>query len=270
MTVGGGPLEAACYRAAVLGKRGRKALRTGLGSWENYLALVRALAILESPLPLIRDEVFARSLRRRDVGLRTPIGRIRAHLNDAVDLSTLFGVFCRVDYRTGSDLRVAVDVGANIGLASLYFLSRNRTAFVYSYEPVPRNVETLRLNTAPFAQRIDITQAAVATRSGIAEFRIEPTGKFGGLTARYDERIEVPCVAINDVLDRVLTAHGEIDCLKLDVEGMENELLRGIAPEFWPRIRAIYAENCDSSSFMPATFRRTRRYNVERLERAPF
>ena len=86
-------------------------------------------------------------------------------------------------------------------------------------------------------------------------------------TSLPSERIAVPCVAINDILERVLSKHSEIDCLKIDVEGTEGETLSSIGSEFWSRIRRVYAENCNSQSFLPGNFRRSFRYNVERLER---
>jgi FkbM family methyltransferase len=251
----------------MIGKRDLGAVQRVLGRKETYTALARALVVLESPLPVIWDEVFARSSGRPDVGVRTPIGKVRVQLSDRVDLSTVFGVFCRADYRCDSRVRVAVDIGANIGVASLYFLTRNAGAIVHAYEPVPRNAAALATNTARFAQRLRFHQVAVGTRSGTADFAVEPTGKFGGLTAPYSERIQVECVAINDLLERVLSEHGRIDCLKIDVEGTERDLLAAVAPEHWQRIACIYAEHCDSRAFLPANFRRSYRYNVERLER---
>jgi len=216
---------------------------------------------------MIRDEVLSNALRRREVALRTPVGRVLVHLNGPVDLSTVFGVFCRDDYRMGRELKVAVDIGANIGVATLYFLSRNSQSVVYAYEPVPRNADSLVTNVAPFADRCELSRVAVGSRSGTVDFGIEPTGKFGGINVASPERITVPCVAINDILERVLSKHSEIDCLKIDVEGTERETLSSIGKEFWSRIRRVYAENCNSQSFLPGNFRRSFRYNVERLER---
>ena len=179
----------------------------------------------------------------------------------------MFGVFCRDDYRMGKELRVAVDIGANIGVATLYFLSRNSGSVVYAYEPVPRNAERFLTNIAPFSSRCELSRVAVGPRSGMVDFGVEPTGKFGGINVASSERISVPCVAINDILEQVLSKHSEIDCLKIDVEGTERETLSSIGREFWSRIRRVYAESCDSQSFLPGNFRRTFRYNVERLER---
>jgi FkbM family methyltransferase len=251
----------------VIGKRTSTDLRWVLQQKETYLAVLRALWVLESPFSLIRDEVISRSLRRHEVSLRTPVGRVQVHLMGPVDLSTVFGVFCRADYQMGNQLKVAVDIGANIGIASLYFLSRNSTAHVYAYEPVPRNTKQLLANIAPFGTRCEISPVAVGTTSGTVDFGIEPTGKFGGIKVASTERISVSCVAINDLLESVLTKHSEIDCLKIDVEGTERETLAAIAREFWSRIGRVYAENCNCSDFLPKNFRRSLRYNVERLER---
>jgi len=251
----------------VIGKRTSGDLKWVLRQRETYLAVLRALWVLESPLSLIRDEVLSRSLRSNEISLRTPIGRVRAHLNGPVDLSTLFGVFCRDDYRVGPDLKVAVDIGANIGMTSLYFLSRNSTSLVYAYEPVPQNTKRLLVNIAPFGSRCELSPVAVGARSGTVDFGVEPTGKFGGIKVASSERISVSCTGINDLLERVLSKHSEIDCLKIDVEGTERETLAGISREFWSRIGCVYAENCNSSSFMPENFSRSFRYNVERLER---
>ena len=251
----------------VIGKREGSNLWWVLRQKESYLAVLRALWILESPFPLIRDEIFSRSLRSATVRVRTPSGPVAIHLNGPVDLSTLFGVFCRNDYRAGRRLNVAIDIGANLGIATLYFLTRNANSFVYAYEPVARNVETFLFNAAPYAGRYELSQTAVGARSGIVSFGVEPTGKFGGITAPYTERIDVECVAINDVLERVLSKHSEIDILKIDVEGTEQEIIAAIAPQFWRRIRCVYSENSSSAALIPDDFRRTFRYNVERLQR---
>jgi FkbM family methyltransferase len=249
------------------GQRSSGDVRWILRQRETYTAVVRAVRILESPLSLIRDEALSRSLSSPEVWVRTPLGRTRISLNSSVDRSTVFGVFCRDDYHVGAELKVAVDIGANIGIATLYFLTRNSRSFVYAYEPVPRNAESLLLNIAPFTSRCEFSQAAAGAQSGIVDFGVEPSGKFGGIKSPSPERIDVQCIAINEILERVLSEHSEIDCLKIDVEGTERETLAAIVPEFWKRIRCVYAENCDSKEFLPENFRRSFRYNVERLQR---
>ena len=58
--------------------------------------------------------------------IRTPLGVVATALYSRDDMLTVNEVFCRQDYRAGTDLRVAVDLGANIGISALYFLTRKR------------------------------------------------------------------------------------------------------------------------------------------------
>jgi hypothetical protein len=61
--------------------------------------------------------------------LRTPMGTIEVTLVDRHDLLTVNEIFCRWDY--GSQARrVVVDIGANVGLATLFFLTRSTDAQV--------------------------------------------------------------------------------------------------------------------------------------------
>jgi FkbM family methyltransferase len=250
-----------------LGKRDWFSLRYVLARKETYVALVRAFRVFDQPFSVLRDELFSSSLHRDRLSVRTPIGRVQIRLNGPVDMSTVMGVFCREDYRLDRDARIIMDIGANIGIASLYFLTRSSKPFVYAYEPVPGNIQTFRENTLAYSSRCKLFRTAVAGRSGTGSFGIEPTGKFGGFKLAAAARIEVPCTSINDELERVLSEHGRVDCLKVDVEGTETEILSSIDLHFWDRINCVYAENCDSRAFMPPHFRRTVRYNVEQIRR---
>jgi hypothetical protein len=82
--------------------------------------------------------------------VRTPTGIVAPVTYTHHDIFTVQEVFGREDYRAGEGLRVAVDIGSNIGISALYFLTRNRDARCYLYEPVPRNVERLRANLAGY------------------------------------------------------------------------------------------------------------------------
>jgi FkbM family methyltransferase len=250
-----------------LGKRNWRSVKWVLTRKETYGALLRAFRVLDEPFSVLRDELFSSSLHRESVSVRTPLGRTTIRLKSPVDMSTVMGVFCREDYRLDADARVVVDIGANIGVASLYFLTRSADTFVYAFEPVPQNIEAFLENTSGFRSRIELGQTAVGAASGTVSFGVEPTGKFGGMKSKSDARIEVPCVSINEVMERVLSKHGQVDCLKVDVEGSEADLLSAMDHRFWARIRSIYAEGSNSTRYMPANFRRTFRYNVEQLRR---
>jgi FkbM family methyltransferase len=135
-----------------------------------------------------------------------------------------------------------VDIGSNIGISALFFLTRNDHSRCHLYEPVPENVKRLRDNLAGFEDRYDLHEAAVADRAGRVEFGVEPTGRYGGIGINYERSIEVDCLEINRVLEDVLEREGEIDLLKLDIEGMELLTVRAIRPELLRRIGIVYFE----------------------------
>lgn len=175
--------------------------------------------------------------------VRTPIGAFPVELHRSDDLATVNEIFARLDYRAPHDLRVAVDVGANIGVASLYFLSRNATARSYCIEPDPKNVARLHRTLAPFAGRFTLHEVAAADEDGEATFYVEPSGRYGGFEQGWlEDSITVPTRSFVDLLDGVLAGEDRIDVLKVDTEGSEQALVSSIRPDQLDRIDRIYYE----------------------------
>lgn len=108
-------------------------------------------------------------------------------------------------------LRV-LDVGANIGLWSLWIAHRHRIASLTAVEPVARNVGALRANLADNlpAGSWSVLEAAATTSDGELSFGGADTtrGHIGG------QGSTVAAVDLFGLLDGV-------DLLKLDVEGAE-------------------------------------------------
>ena len=170
------------------------------------------------------------------------MGVVAPVLHSPDDMLTVNEVFCREDYRAGTDVRVVVDVGSNIGISALYFLTRGPEVRVHAFEPVPVNVERLRANLAGFSERLSLREVAVAERTGRVRFGVEPTGRYGGIGVATGRSIEVECVDVNSVLADVLERERTIDVLKLDTEGMEVATVAAIEPAHLRRIRMIYLE----------------------------
>jgi FkbM family methyltransferase len=199
--------------------------------------------------------------------VRTPMGIVAPVTYTHHDIFTVQEVFGREDYRAGDDLRVAVDVGSNIGISALYFLTRNAEARCYLYEPVPRNMERLRANLAGYADRYRLEDVAVASAGGTVAFTVEPFGRYGGIGVPGDHHIEVRCRAIADVLDEVLEREDRIDLLKIDTEGAELDTVRAIRADQFARIDTICFET--SAPYNPDPGQFAMRFAAEtcRLER---
>ncbi|HYV65608.1 MAG TPA: FkbM family methyltransferase, partial [Myxococcales bacterium] len=130
------------------------------------------------------------------------------------------------------------DVGANIGLTvhRLFSICRGDCEIV-AFEPLPRNLELLRLNVAALRQeRVRIVETAVGAQEGTAAFednvdhgalsRLEAVADASALALRKRLRtVEVPVTT----LDSFIAAHPEAPpaFVKLDVEGAAHLVLMG-------------------------------------------
>ncbi len=239
----------------MLGDRHSGLIRRSLREPQQYVALARSLW---------RYPVFPTMLRRYLLGggtypytarVRTPRGTIAITLHSHYDVWTVHELFCREDYRAGRDLGAVVDIGSNIGVSALYFLTRNATSRCRLYEPVPRNVGRLRVNLAGYEDRYALEQVAVAAGGGRMDFTVEDTGRYGGLGVLGGEHIKVTVRPIGEVLEEALVAEGTIDLLKIDTEGAERSTVAAIAPEHLARIRMIHYETPEPLNPDPGRFR---------------
>jgi len=145
---------------------------------------------------------------------------------------------------------MVVDLGANIGLRTLYLASKAPEARFICVEPAPGNANFLHRNLASVSQAI-IVQAAVTRESGTVGFDdIRPAWGGGGISR--DWLLCVEAISIDDFLARY-APEGTIDLLKMDVQGAEAELFFG--PMAWlDRVTCLIAEL--HPPFPPEQFRR--------------
>lgn len=220
----------------------------------HYISLFNAFRLARRPLDFFGRYFLAKGVYPCPIGIKTPIGTIEPVVYSYYDSLTINEIFFRQDYRAGADLEVAVDIGANIGISALYFLTRNNKSKVYLYEPVPENLSKLKDNLNSFKDRIVVNPSAVYTEGGVKDFGTEEFGRCGGLNRPSEKRIKVDCLSINDVLASVLAKEDRIDILKIDIEGDEVAVVKAIDSRFFGKIGVIYFE-IDHSVSLPADFK---------------
>lgn len=113
-----------------------------------------------------------------------------------------------------------IDAGANIGLSVLYFKSRYPDATIVAYEPDPDIFAMLRQNVGAMAG-VDLRQAAAWTQDTELTFYRE--GSLAGSTevdaGSRKQSVVVRAERLRPELER------QVDFLKIDIEGAENDLL---------------------------------------------
>jgi FkbM family methyltransferase len=220
----------------------------------NYRALWRTARVYGKPGQAMRRYFLGGGAYPYRCPVRTPAGTVAPMLHSSHDMFTVNEVFCREDYAAGPELRTVVDIGSNIGISALYFLTRDPECRCFLYEPVPRNVQRLRENLAGFEGRFELTESAVAVTAGTAGFGVEDSGRYGGIGVATGQTIEVTCLGINDVLERALESAPRIDVLKIDTEGTELEILAGVSPDLLIRVRTVYLETESRPPAVPEAF----------------
>jgi FkbM family methyltransferase len=131
-----------------------------------------------------------------------------------------------------------IDLGANIGLTSLWFAHRYGCSTVIAVEPSPDNARLARLNLEGNKIRAEVIEAAVGPRDGTAYFEDNVTDANMGHLGTSGRTVSVLSM---DTLLGKLPLGAEVDLVKLDIEGGEGPLLAE-NPHWLRRVKSLIAE----------------------------
>jgi len=145
------------------------------------------------------------------------------------------------------NVRTVVDVGANVGAASLYFALRYPQTAVFAFEPFPEAYRLLAENLAPFPKVrtfgfgfLDRDVHMPMYLSGVDP--VTNSVSVSGLNTSESQEISLRD-AYSVLKELEITA---IDILKIDTEGCEVPILRSLKG-LLPYTRAIYLEYHDET-----------------------
>lgn len=147
-------------------------------------------------------------------------------MEDRTGLAVFEEVFIRGEYAVDiQNPNIIIDVGANIGIASIYFCLRYPNAQLYAIEPNPEVFKTLQKNLAAFPN-VSIHQCVLADMNGDVKFHIHPTSSIASSLqsrARGEKTVSVPSKTLDTFMEE---QHIQIvDLLKFDIEGAEDRML---------------------------------------------
>ena len=183
------------------------------------------------------------------------------------------------------DDATVIDVGANIGLFSLFVMSRCSKPTIYAFEPAPEIYDILRANLAAYGANGMPINAGVADRDGTARFTFyENSSVFSGFHADESADGKALRAIVGSTLRGATSLEGDsfdrqvdeltadrlrskayecqltslsslirehqiqrVDLLKVDAEKSELGVLLGIDDADWPRIHQVVVEVHDRS-----------------------
>jgi FkbM family methyltransferase len=176
-------------------------------------------------------------------GAKLRIGR-------GVDHVPVIEIFFRKDYGDMPADATIVDLGASVGVFSVYAATTARNVRVFAYEPMPASFalvqENIRLNGKDKA--ITAFNYAVGGEAGQRDLFVGGTDFFfptllGPNGKGKAEHISVHCTT----LEEILTSNklDRVDLLKMDIEGAEYEFLYKAPPACFEKVREIRMEYHD-------------------------
>jgi FkbH-like protein/FkbM family methyltransferase len=178
------------------------------------------------------------------------------------------------------DGATVVDIGANIGLFSLFVMSRCRNPAIYAFEPAPALHDLLKANCEAYGSSILAANLGVSDRPKTATFTYyEKSSVFSGFHADENQDREAIQAVVRNTLSRATSVEDEsvenyvaeltadrlrrtthecrltsvseiirenridtIDLLKIDAEKSELDIIKGIDDGDWPKIAQIVIE----------------------------
>jgi FkbM family methyltransferase len=173
----------------------------------------------------------------------------------------VFGqVFVEREYDLGElpPPKTILDLGANVGYASAFFLSKYRTAEVLAVEPDPANYEACRRNLSPFGGRARAIHGAVWGENTTLELKRgayrdgrEWTSQVARVLEPFTNTPRVNGYSVSTLIEMI--GASEIDLLKIDIERSELEIFSHDSETWLPCVKNICIElhgsDCESVFF---------------------
>ena len=148
---------------------------------------------------------------------------LRTHAGDS---KILYEIFWQQSYdlpqlRAGA-FRTIVDVGANVGLAALFFLQKFPVTQLVCVEPEPANFRLLQSNLR--GTPVVLRQAALSATDGTVKMDASPQAYNAKVDAETGT-VEVPAISMATLLQSQHLSW--VDLLKIDIEDYEQQVFAG-------------------------------------------
>jgi len=211
---------------------GWRELATGRLRWQIDVIAYRAMAF-----PSVARYYKKHELDRFRV-LKTKSGVTLYYRTNRGDIQGIREIFIDEIYRLPEHVKVTglVDLGANIGLATVWLATTYGLTGVIAVEPLPENTRLLRTNVRANNIACQVIEAAVGTTTGATYFAETSESNLGHVA---DAGREIPLIDVREIVNELSFSD---PLLKMDIEGMEGELLQSIDPVWTRKFVAMVME----------------------------
>jgi len=168
------------------------------------------------------------------------------------DMALIYEILLKSEYKSEYYLpeyfnpKVILDIGANIGITSVYLTNRFPNAKIFSFEPLLENYDILKKNTENY-KNIKVFNFGLGKKNETLDiFLSDDSENFGGGSffpeAGGVSDIKVRC-EIRNIQDALIELNiKEIDLIKIDTEGAEFDILTSLNKKYLGGIKWIIGE----------------------------
>ena len=254
-----------------IGKRSLITFIKRILEFQNYIAIGKFFNIHKNPLHAIFSEIFSSGKYPKLLHFNSPTGTSKVKIYSAYDFSTFNLIFCRGDYLFHENYKIVLDIGSNIGLSAIYWLTRSNETIVYCYEPSSENFKKLKNNLKQFKSRSFVYKNAISSKNFSAYLNLEKSGIYNSLTYQkglnFKKKEKCKVLSINSCIEKILNKHGKIDIIKIDNEGEELKTVASINKKFWNFIDCLNVDGKSVRKFVPKNFSYSKVGSAQRFYR---
>lgn len=158
-------------------------------------------------------------------------------LDDRKILSIISEIYHKkiYDVRQIKNFKFVFDVGAHIGLFTLRMSKQASNSKIMAIEPNPTNYKLLVKNVSinGLADRVHTLNVAIGEKKEKALLLLNAISRGDGSMKRWHNAGAAGALMVHVVpLDEVLKIERSCDLMKIDVEGMESEVLSGLEKQY--------------------------------------
>jgi FkbM family methyltransferase len=165
---------------------------------------------------------------------------VKIYVESVEEIFIISEVFVEADYNFLSKSKtIVIDIGANIGISSLFFSKMDFVEKIYSFEPVPETFEQAKLN---FSMNKSLSKIVEINNFGLGGFTRDETfifnknikgntGVRGLLSPSYSSNsnnsieVKVQIKNVSEVISEIIARNSNMNIVvKMDCEGAEYEI----------------------------------------------